>query len=110
MTDIGKYRRLFAVALCMSLAAGAARAEPALWKVTGSKSTVYLFGSVHLLPEGGFAVGVGRVRVDGCEVGEPRRADGGAKIVVGRGHVSELMILGLGIDDWEFVRGPRCTG
>jgi len=41
----------------MALATGAARAEPALWKVTGGKSTVYLFGSVHLLPEGGFAVG-----------------------------------------------------
>ena len=57
MTEIGKYRRLFAVALCMAIASGAARAEPALWKVTGGKSTVYLFGSVHLLPEGGFTVG-----------------------------------------------------
>ena len=57
MTDMRKHRRLFAVALCMALAAGAARAEPALWKVTGGKSTVYLFGSVHLLPEGGFTVG-----------------------------------------------------
>ena len=57
MTEIGKYRHLFAVALCMAIASGAARAEPALWKVTGGKSTVYLFGSVHLLPEGGFTVG-----------------------------------------------------
>jgi uncharacterized protein YbaP (TraB family) len=57
MTETRKYRRLFAVALCLALAAGAARAEPALWKVTGGKSTVYLFGSVHLLPEGGFTVG-----------------------------------------------------
>ncbi len=57
MSEIGKYRRLFAVALCMAIASGAARAEPALWRVTGGKSTVYLFGSVHLLPEGGFTVG-----------------------------------------------------
>ena len=57
MTEIGKFRRLFAVALCMALATGAARGGPALWKVTGGKSTVYLFGSVHLLPEGGFTVG-----------------------------------------------------
>ncbi len=38
------------------LVAGAAQAEPALWQVTGGRSTVYLFGSVHLLPEGGFSV------------------------------------------------------
>jgi uncharacterized protein YbaP (TraB family) len=56
MTETRKYRRLFAVALCLALAASVARAEPALWKVTGGKSTVYLFGSVHLLPEGGFTV------------------------------------------------------
>jgi uncharacterized protein YbaP (TraB family) len=43
----------------MALAAGAVRAEPALWKVTGGKSAVYLFGSVHLLPEGGFTVSGG---------------------------------------------------
>jgi hypothetical protein len=41
----------------MALVAGTAQAEPALWKVTGGKSAVYLFGSVHLLPEGGFTVG-----------------------------------------------------
>ncbi len=57
MTDRRKHGRLFAVALCIALGAGAARAEPALWKVTGGKSDVYLFGSVHLLPEGGFEVG-----------------------------------------------------
>ncbi len=39
------------------LAAGSARAEPALWEVTGGESTVWLFGSVHLLPEGGFTIG-----------------------------------------------------
>jgi uncharacterized protein YbaP (TraB family) len=41
----------------LALLSGTAGAEPALWKVTGGKSTVYLFGSVHLLPEGGFTVG-----------------------------------------------------
>jgi len=56
-TEIRKHRRLFAIALCMALAAGSARAEPALWKVTDGASTVYLFGSVHLLPEGGFTFG-----------------------------------------------------
>ena len=40
-----------------SLAAGSARAEPALWEVSGGERTVWLFGSVHLLPEGGFTVG-----------------------------------------------------
>lgn len=40
----------------MLLAAGA-RAEPALWEVQGRDNTVYLFGSVHLLPEGGFTIG-----------------------------------------------------
>ena len=44
-----------AAALAM-LAGGAAQAEPALWRVTSGDRTVWLFGSVHLLPEGGFAV------------------------------------------------------
>lgn len=54
MADFGK-----ALALAAALVgfAGAAQAEPALWKVSGGRSTVYLFGSVHLLPEGGFSVG-----------------------------------------------------
>ena len=46
-----------ATAAATSLAASPARAEPALWEVTGDGNTVWLFGSVHLLPEGGFAVG-----------------------------------------------------
>ena len=46
-----------ATAVIAALACGAARAEPALWQVTGGDSTVYLFGSVHLLPEGGFSIG-----------------------------------------------------
>jgi hypothetical protein len=50
------FRKAAALAATLALFAGAAQAEPALWKVTGGKGTVYLFGSVHLLPEGGFAV------------------------------------------------------
>ncbi|HET8691117.1 MAG TPA: TraB/GumN family protein [Steroidobacteraceae bacterium] len=52
MPDFGRA----AAAAILLLAAGQAAAEPALWEVTGGRSTVYLFGSVHLLPEGGFAV------------------------------------------------------
>ena len=48
---------LLVSAAVAALAAGSARAEPALWEVTGGASTVWLFGSVHLLPEGGFSVG-----------------------------------------------------
>ncbi len=48
---------LLVSAAVAALAAGSARAEPALWEVTGGESTVWLFGSVHLLPEGGFTVG-----------------------------------------------------
>jgi len=54
------YRRRFfgaAVALLATLAAAGAGAEPALWAVKGRDNTVYLFGSVHLLPEGGFTIG-----------------------------------------------------
>ena len=55
-----KWRTGFLAAVCavpaMLLAAGA-RAEPALWEVQGRGNTVYLFGSVHLLPKGGFTIG-----------------------------------------------------
>jgi hypothetical protein len=44
---------LAALALC---AAAAVEAEPALWRVSADERTVWLFGSVHLLPEGGFTV------------------------------------------------------
>ena len=47
---------LLPAAAAALLACGPARAEPALWLVTGGDSEVWLFGSVHLLPEGGFAV------------------------------------------------------
>ncbi len=46
-----------AIAASLAMLAGAAaQAEPALWRVTEGDRTVWLFGSVHLLPEGGFAV------------------------------------------------------
>jgi uncharacterized protein len=35
---------------------GLAGAEPTVWSVTGPNNTVYLFGSVHLLPQGGFEI------------------------------------------------------
>ncbi|HEY5558555.1 MAG TPA: TraB/GumN family protein [Steroidobacteraceae bacterium] len=44
------------VALLAVLVLGNAHAEPAMWAVAGAKNTVYLFGSVHLLPEGGFTI------------------------------------------------------
>ncbi|MGH8243937.1 MAG: TraB/GumN family protein [Steroidobacteraceae bacterium] len=47
---------LLSAAAAALLACGPARAEPALWLVSGGDSEVWLFGSVHLLPEGGFAV------------------------------------------------------
>ena len=48
-------RLLFALAALL-LPFGIACADPTVWSVTGRNNTVYLFGSVHLLPEGGFAI------------------------------------------------------
>jgi hypothetical protein len=56
------------LALLASLVLGNAHADPALWSVTGASNTVYLFGSVHLLPEGGFAI-------DGALAGAYRDAE-----------------------------------
>lgn len=39
-----------------ALAGGNAAADPIVWTVSGGNSTVYLFGSVHMLPEGGFTI------------------------------------------------------
>lgn len=44
------------LALLALLMLGNAHADPAMWSVAGAKNTVYLFGSVHLLPEGGFMI------------------------------------------------------
>jgi uncharacterized protein YbaP (TraB family) len=44
------------LALLALLVLGNAHADPAMWSVAGASNTVYLFGSVHLLPEGGFAI------------------------------------------------------
>ena len=53
----GKFRRVLALlAAAAAMASGAAGAEPALWSVSGRDNTVYLFGSVHVLPQGGFAI------------------------------------------------------
>jgi uncharacterized protein YbaP (TraB family) len=54
----GNRRRLTAgvFGALLALVAAAAGADPALWEVKGRDNTVYLFGSVHLLPEGGFTV------------------------------------------------------
>jgi uncharacterized protein YbaP (TraB family) len=38
------------------VASASVAAEPALWTVSGGNNTVYLFGSVHMLPEGGFTI------------------------------------------------------
>jgi uncharacterized protein YbaP (TraB family) len=44
------------VSLLAFLVFGIAHADPAMWSVAGAHNTVYLFGSVHLLPEGGFTI------------------------------------------------------
>jgi uncharacterized protein YbaP (TraB family) len=53
MRDLGGL--LLASVLAAGAASAPAVAEPALWEVSGGESTVWIFGSVHLLPEGGFA-------------------------------------------------------
>ncbi|MGQ0429983.1 MAG: TraB/GumN family protein [Gammaproteobacteria bacterium] len=40
----------------LALAAATAQAEPALWTVEGRGNKAWLFGSVHVLPKGGFAI------------------------------------------------------
>lgn len=40
----------------LALAAAAAEAGPALWEVEGRGNRVFLFGSVHVLPPGGFSI------------------------------------------------------
>lgn len=56
MTDAWTWtRRTLALAL-LGLAAVAAEARPALWEVEGGANRIFLFGSVHVLPQGGFAI------------------------------------------------------
>ncbi len=45
-------RRLIAPMAALLLSASAAQAAPALWKISDGDSTIWLFGSVHLLPPG----------------------------------------------------------
>ncbi len=49
------FARIAAFALA-ALASSIAAAEPAMWTVKGRENTVYLFGSVHVLPQGGFSI------------------------------------------------------
>lgn len=44
--------RLIVPLSAMLLSAGSVQAAPALWKVSDDDSSIYLFGSVHLLPPG----------------------------------------------------------
>jgi len=45
-------RSLFVFALLFSASGGAAMADPAYWRVDGEQGTLYLFGTIHVLPEG----------------------------------------------------------
>ena len=57
MTSAQGHRPQLLLALAaVLLPFGIAAADPTVWAVTGRNNTVYLFGSVHLLPEGGFAI------------------------------------------------------
>jgi len=57
MTRIRGHRlRLLPALVAVLLPIGIAAADPAVWAVTGRNNTVYLFGSVHLLPAGGFGI------------------------------------------------------
>jgi len=47
---------LAALGAAAIFASTVASAEPALWTVKGRENTVYIYGSVHVLPQGGFAV------------------------------------------------------
>jgi len=57
MTRVQNHRpRLLLALAALLLPFGIASADPTVWAVSGKNNTVYLFGSVHLLPEGGFAI------------------------------------------------------
>ena len=45
-------RPVAVVALAAAVFGGSARAAPPIWRVTGSKGSAVLFGSIHLLPAG----------------------------------------------------------
>jgi uncharacterized protein YbaP (TraB family) len=57
MLESSKRIAALALAVVAASASGGAHADPALWVVSGGESKVWLFGSVHLLPEGGFRIG-----------------------------------------------------
>ncbi|HEU0224145.1 MAG TPA: TraB/GumN family protein [Steroidobacteraceae bacterium] len=56
MTEAWKWTRRALALAVLGLAAAAAQARPALWEVEGRANRVFLFGSVHVLPQGGFAI------------------------------------------------------
>jgi uncharacterized protein YbaP (TraB family) len=47
---------LAAFATATLLSCSGASAEPTIWTVNGRENTVYIYGSVHVLPQGGFAI------------------------------------------------------
>lgn len=56
MTDACTWMRRALAVAALGLAAAGAQAQPALWEVQGRGNTVWLFGSVHVLPPGGFTI------------------------------------------------------
>lgn len=56
MTDACTWMRRALAIAALGLAAAGAQAQPALWEVQGRGNTVWLFGSVHVLPPGGFTI------------------------------------------------------
>jgi uncharacterized protein YbaP (TraB family) len=56
MDDRRFWSLLAALGIATLLACGSASAEPTLWSVSGRENTVYIYGSVHVLPQGGFAI------------------------------------------------------
>jgi hypothetical protein len=49
--DVGKVARAIVWACVLCVVSAEANANPALWKVTSQGATVYLFGTVHVLPK-----------------------------------------------------------
>jgi len=56
VTDAVRRAALALALAAFSLASAAAAARPALWEIEGRGNTVWLFGSVHVLPQGGFGI------------------------------------------------------
>ena len=50
MPNVNLLRAFAAAGLAVAVLCGEARADPAMWRVTGAKGAAILFGSIHLLP------------------------------------------------------------